>query len=118
MSTIKTFKFKVIATFHIIVVDQAGTKRLLAFASIPLNYCFSFYRKKCCKFLNTGIKILNTLKVSDNRMTVATFAPVIAALTLLSVLGLTSQLNARREVIITWPDGTVTPFKPERYTTD
>jgi hypothetical protein len=51
-------------------------------------------------------------------MTVATFAPVIAALTLLSVLGLTSQLNARREVIITWPDGTVTPFKPERYTTD
>jgi hypothetical protein len=51
-------------------------------------------------------------------MTVATFAPVIAALTAVSVLGLTSQLNSRREVIITWPDGTVTPFKSERHKTD
>jgi hypothetical protein len=51
-------------------------------------------------------------------MTVATFAPVIAALTAVSVLGLTSQLNSRREVIITWPDGTVTPYKPVRHKTD
>ena len=51
-------------------------------------------------------------------MTVATFAPLIAALTAVSVLGLKSRLNARREVIITWPDGTVTAFKPERHKTD
>jgi hypothetical protein len=51
-------------------------------------------------------------------MTVATFAPVIAAMTVVSVLDLTSQLNSRREVIITWPDGTVTPFKSERHKTD
>jgi len=51
-------------------------------------------------------------------MTVATFAPVIAALTVVSVLDLPSQLNSRREVIITWPDGTVTPYKPVRHKTD
>ena len=51
-------------------------------------------------------------------MIVATFAPVIAALTVVSVFGLTSQLNSRTEVIITWPDGIVTPFKPERHKTD
>jgi hypothetical protein len=35
-------------------------------------------------------------------MAVATFAPVIAASTVASVPGLTSQLNSPREVIITW----------------
>lgn len=65
--------------------------------------CFSFSCKQYYKFLNSGIKILNTLKVSDNTMAVATFAPVIAASTVASVLGLTSQLNSTREVIITWP---------------
>jgi hypothetical protein len=55
--------------------------------------------------------------MSDNRMTVATFAPVIAALTVASVLGLTSQGDAAREVIITCLDGTGTSFNPERHKT-
>ena len=53
--------------------------------------------------------------MSDNRMTVAT--SVIAALTVASVLGLTSQVDAAREVIITCLDGTGTSFNPERHKT-